>query len=247
MNILIVGDSVSDIEHCGMLNARDKIWHSFIPAIHNITNLSMGGQSNLKIFSKTCIELIKNPNHYDLVIVQWTSLFRLSLNVGKSIYDNQVNLTVSSVDSKFKKFHQMWADNFCHLRIDLLEFLSYINVLATLLKEKNIKFIFIKTANNCLTELENSIWQECSSSFLENVLHLSALPDNVINGYFQELKSVYTSMVNLTSNHWLNLYTSDWVNMSCDYADDGKHPGLKSHKIFYTQFINFTKSLELQL
>ena len=240
MNILIVGCSMSDTS--GFDNPAGKVWHSLITNA-NITNLSINGQSNYKIFIKTIYEIIRNPTYYDLVIVQWTSLFRLSLNDGHTIHDNQTNFTLLSSDKKFKKFHSVWINNFCNLRVDLLEWLSYITVLTTFLKSYKQKFIFVKALDNFLSNLAHADWHECSPMFLEIVLHLSVLSDEMINDYYTELRGSYLAMIESSESAWLNLYTQDWATDVLDYADDNSHPGVLSHQLY---FKNLIKTLELQ-
>ena len=240
MNILIVGCSMS--ASSGFNNPSDKIWHSLITNA-NITNLSIDGQSNYKIFIKTISEIIKNPTYYDLVIVQWTSLFRLSLNDGHTIHDNQTNFTLFKSDKKFKKFHSVWINNFCNLRVDLLEWLSYITVLTTFLKSYKQKFIFVKALDNFLPNLAHVDWHNCSPIFLERVLHLSVLPDEEITEYYNEVHTSYLAMVETSESYWLNLHTQDWITDPLDYADDNIHPGILTHQNY---FKNLIKTLELQ-
>ena len=87
MNILIVGDSLSHT--CGFVEPEGKLWVSPLIGRHHVTNLSMPGQSNYKIFTKAMSTLSRNPTAYDLVIIQWSSLFRLTFNDNFSIYEHQ--------------------------------------------------------------------------------------------------------------------------------------------------------------
>ena len=234
MNILIVGDSLSS---CGGFDdPTGKIWYSMIPQT-NITNLSIGGQCNTKIYIKTISELIKNPTNYDLIVVQWSSLFRISFNQGRTIHDNQTSFNLAHPGKKFKRFQQLWRNNFINPRVELLEWLTQITSLATLLKSYNQNFVFIKAFNNFLPNLEHADWRNCSRDFLELVLNLSGLPDEDITKYYNELRTVYLAMKTVSCQHWLNLHTPDWTQSATDHADDQSHPGVNSHKIYFEDFI----------
>jgi len=235
MNILIVGDSLSCTSpHSGLKNATSTIWHSKIPAT-SITNISMGGQSNLKIFNKTLIEIIKNSKKYDLVIVQWTSLLRLSLNMGKSIHDNQVNFVLgypSSTNRLFKKFQTLWESAFCNPRVALLEWMSQVTALATFLTAYNQKFIFIKGFTNFIDNLVYEDWHDCDPKFLELVLHLSTLDDDHVTPYYNELRISFKNMVKASENNWVNLLEPGWIESAIDIGDDNVHPDVKSHILY---------------
>ena len=241
MNLLVVGSSISAIDCCGIKDAEGKVWHSLIPNT-NVTNLSSGGQSNTKIFNKTTIEVIKNPKKYDLIAVQWTSLIRLSMNRGQTIYDNQVDFTLGSRNKDFKRFQKIWENNFCHPRIELLEWLAQITALTAFLSAQGQNFIFITTYDNFLPNLIHSDWHDCDKEFLDIVLNLPAMIDEEITPYYRELYTCYQSMVRISESNWLNLYTPPWLESAVDRAEDNEHPGVDSHKLYAEDFI---KKIEL--
>jgi len=245
MNILIVGCSFSD--HSGFTEPAGKVWYHHIPKQHSVTNLSVGGQGNYKIFINTCTELLINGK-YDLVIIQWSTLHRLSLNSGLSVYDKSINFTLSSPgDQQFEKFHSFWVDNFIHTRIDLSEFLSLVSALAIFLTNRNIPYIFIKGSDNFLTDLQHKNWKQCSNLFLDSVLSIHQLPDSEIDKFYTQLRSQFISVEKVSASNWLNLYGADWFSNCIDHADDNMHAGIETNKIFFDQVHNFIKSFEIYL
>lgn len=244
MNILISGCSYSD--DSGFVDPQGKVWFHYINQDHTVKNLSLRGQSNYKIFTKVCSELLENPNFYDLVVVQWTTLFRLSLNNGSSIYDNPTNFTVSDNKNQ-SKFHKLWTRSFIHPRIELLEFLTLISTMAIFLNSTNVRYVFIKGFNNDLSNLKNINWSNCDQLFQRLVLHKDELPDWEIDFYYTQLRKQYLAMTNLSQEHWLNLNTGDWFSNIIDTADDDIHAGILTNKRFYQQLKDFVTKIGLVL
>lgn len=244
MNILVSGCSYS--HDSGFNDPAGKVWVHRINPDHSVKNLSLRGQSNYKIFTKVCAELVTNPNLYDLVIVQWTTLFRLSLNNGSSIYDNPVNLTLSDVKNQ-SSFHKLWSNNFIHPRIEILEFLTQISVLASFLNSKNIRYVFIKGWDNDLSNLNHAHWSACDSVFQDMVLHKDELPDWEIDLYYNQLRNQYRAMLELSQDRWLNLNTEDWFSLIIDTADDQQHAGVLTNEKFYNQVKDYVKNFEISL
>lgn len=244
MNILISGCSYS--HDSGFKNPTGKVWHSHIPTQHVVKNLSLRGQSNYKIFSKACAELLVNQHHYDLVVIQWTTLHRLSLNDGHSIYDNPVNLTLSDIKNR-SKFHQLWTKSFIHPRVELLEFLTLVSTMAVFLNSMNINYAFVKGFDNHLSNLQYKHWVSCDDSFKDLVLYKDHLPDWEVDSFYQSLRNQYLSMLSVSKNHWVNLNQADWFKNIVDLADDGIHAGILSNKNFYNQINDFVNQYKLVL
>lgn len=245
MNILVVGCSYS--AECGFVDPIGKVWHHYIPKIHNVTNLSVGGNSNYKIFIKTYTELLSN-GYYDLVLIQWSAIHRLSLNNGLSIYDNPQNFTLCKpANRSFKKFYADWVNNFIHTRIELSEFLSLISSLSYFLNSKKIPYVFIKGVDNFFSDLNFNDWKQCSDKFLDSVLYRNQLPDWEINEFYYPLHNQFVLMKELSKTKWLNLTDKDWYSSRIDLADDELHPGIKTNELFYNQVNNFIKLVGIYL
>ena len=249
MNILIIGDSFS--HHCGFNDTTGKLWWSPLVNNHNITNLSWGGQSNYKIFIKTASELIRKHADYELVIIQWSSLFRLSFNDNSKDYGNYGNLVVCNMswtsDVELKSFHKLWSKRFTHGIIEIEEFLSLVLTVNTLLKRYNKPCIFIKGFENFITELQHVNWQHCSEQYQKFVLNMDSQPDHELNKTHSKLKELYDELKKQSESNWLNLDSASWFDQVQDRADDGGHPGIETNKIFYQQVISFAKTIGINL
>jgi hypothetical protein len=245
MNILVVGDSLSSIGQCGL---GDQLHHHYVRQIesknHNVTNLSVGGQSNQNILLKTCLELSKQKNHYELVIIQWSSLFRINFNKGDSIYEGYTYFNVWSQDNEkqFKSFWATWSKHFIHPRMEILEWCSQIILLENLLKQQAIPYVFVRGFDNFFNDLTKKDWKIASDEFKSIVIQLDRHPDWEIKQVYDELVSMYNCTIH---DNWLNLYTDSWYDSRVDLAADNSHPGPLSHVNYYNSLENYIKKLGL--
>jgi hypothetical protein len=244
-NILIVGDSVCHGN--GFKDPTGKLWLDVFASRHNITNLGVGGQTNQKIFIKTLKELI--VDEFDLVIVQWSSIFRLNVNLSKSIYDNQESLGPSHCSLKeLKSIRKFWLMHCLHGRIEITESLTYILGLTDLLNQRKTSYIFIKGSDNYFSDLQKENWQDCSADYLDNVLFRQQLPDWEIEKFHLEMRQLYLLVKNTSGSNWLNLEQLAWQDQTfVDYADDGVHPGVETCKKFGNDVVEFAKTLDINL
>ena len=244
MNILVVGDSISSIGQCGLGSQIESHYVRQIESKnHIVTNVSVGGQSNQKILLKSCAEITKN--HYDLVIIQWSSLFRLNLNKGDSIYEGNCNLTVYELaveHKKFKPLWDIWNRNFLHPRIEILEWLSQIILLETFLKAKQLPYVFVKGFDNFFTDLNKKNWSLSSNEFKSTVLFLDSHLDSEVDNVYNEMIQLYQC---IGADNWLNLFSDSWVDSAIDLAGDGQHPGPLSHTHYFNNLENYIKKLGL--
>ena len=248
MNVLIIGDSVSVTEEsqCKGYFLGDTNYVRLIELKnHTVTNLSVSGQSNQKILLKTCIELSKSDKQYDLIIVQWTTLFRINFSGGKTIYDSTANFSLAGLSPKlykYKSFHNTWRKNFIHPRIEILEWLSQIILLETFLKNKGLPFIFIKIKDNFLADLNKKDWFLSSNEYKSLVLQVDKHPDWEISEIYNEMVRLYES---LNTDNWVNLSSPSWYDIKVDFADDLQHPGPLSHAKYYNILENHIRNIGL--
>jgi hypothetical protein len=239
MKLLVVGDSISGA--CGFLEPQDKIWHHYLKNDgHDVTNLSIAGSSNEKILLRTASAVVKNS--YDFVIVQWSGLFRLNLNLDHSIYDNFYNISPGTIDKKYQKMIDCWTKYFLNARAELTNFLDCTIILANLLTLKNIQFIFVKTVDNFLSDLQRSSWKDTSDFFKETVLQYSKYPNFELDLVFTKLSQQY--QLSRSVANWLNLESESWQDQIIDFSDDNFHPGELSCKNYY---LDLVKTLPKQL
>jgi hypothetical protein len=243
-NILIVGDSLS--HENGFHDPTGKLWLDVFASRHNITNLSVGGQGDPKIFVKALKELIVKD--FDLVIIQWRSIFRLNFNFSKSIYDNQQSVGTRHYSAaELGPLRKIWLKHCLHGRIEITEALTLIQGLSEILNQRKIPYIFIKTFDNYFSDLQKENWQDCGADYLDNVLFRRQLPDWEIKKFHLEMRQLYLLVKNYSGKNWLNLDQLAWVVQMSDYADDGLHPGIESCKKFGNDVVEFAKTLEINL
>ena len=247
MNILIVGCSLSNPNESHF--SHDYLDQHYVRQIelknHTVTNLSRGGQSNQKILLKTCTEISKQKTKYDLIIVQWSSLFRLNLNIGYSIYEDPANFSIlgtTDQHKKFKSFWSTWCNNFLHPRIEILEWFSQIILLGNFLKNQNIPYVFVKGHDNFLNDLNKKNWKLSSHEFKSKVLLFDNYPDWEVDEIYSEMLLLYDI---IKQNNWLNLFTGAWNDEIIDRAEDGLHAGPMSHNNYYKSLENYIKRLGL--
>jgi hypothetical protein len=247
MNVLVVGDSISSIDFSGL---GDQLQHHYVRQLelnnHNVTNLSLGGQSNQKIIYKTCLELTKNTNYYNLVIVQWSALFRINLNKGDTVYEDVCNFGVSGVDTylnQYKSFWDTWTTHFIHPRTEILTWMTQIILLDNFLVNQRIPYVFIKGFDNFFKDLDIKNWKETSNTFKSIVLHSDKHPDEELDSVYDELISMYNQVC--AQANWLNLFSDPWHEGRTDIAADGIHPGPLSHTNYYNNLDNYIKKLGL--
>jgi hypothetical protein len=239
-----VGDSISHTN--GFHDPEGKLWLDVFASRHNITNLSIGGQSNQKIFFKIAKELILND--FDFIIVQWGYLLRLTLNCNNSIYDNTMTMAPKWYShAMVEPIYNSWHNNFLHSRIAIEELLICITETAETIIKKNIPFIFIKGFENYFSDLQKENWQDCSEKYQTRVLFQQQLPDWEIKKYHLEMRLLYLQMKNISGRNWLNLDQLSWMDQRIDYADDGTHPGIESSKKFGNDVVEFAKTLDINL
>lgn len=247
MNILIVGCSFSSGD--GFSNPDGKVWSSLFDKEHVVKNVSLGGSSNQKIFNKACYEL--TISQYDLVIIGWTSLFRLNLNYADTIYESQINLVPEGIqpkeDKKLKSFHEYWCKHFVHGTIELTTWLTQIVTLSRILKERQTPYIFIKFVDNFLLDLQQLTWYDTSDEFKDIVLYKDDLPDWEIEEYFNKLKVLYNIVSKETENNWVNLKSEALYDIRVDVNEDLLHPGEESNKIYYNKVVTLLNRLRIMV
>lgn len=243
MKILVSGCSYSHT--CGFNEPAGKIWVDHISKQHEVKNIAQNGHSNFKIFIRTCSELLVN-NSYDLIIVQWSSLYRLNLNKGHNIYNNLVSYTLAD-KKNLAPMHRVWKKQFIHPRIELLEFLTLVATMTRFLKSLNLQFVFVKAFDNELTNLSNQYWKQCDPSFKDFMLHLSSLPDWEVDLFFNDLRNHYLAMTSLSQDYWINLNKNDWFSDIIDTADDELHPGILSNRKYFEQIKDFVTKFAICL
>lgn len=225
MKILVVGDfmsypSTEGYKWCELLQS-DKV---------SVTNLSAkGGSSNEQIFQKT-IEACLNTT-YNLVIVQWSYLCKLSLCKSTSL--DIVTFTSAGINQSYPEFDYIWREHFFNKKYELSFWLTKLTFLASYFKSIHQPFIFVKGFENCLIDLSVSDWRECNLEYKQFILNYHNLPDDQIDLEHNKLTQKFKMLVDYSADNWVNLTSDSWFASSIDINDTGLYPGVNSHKIFY--------------
>ena len=256
MNILLNGDSISYTG--GYTDSQGKLWYHQFPKEYSLTNLSSVTQSNSCILTRTCNEILKNPKKYNLVIVQWGKIDRLSLFHKEDRFGNYfsmpnpVEYCTKWTDSQ-KLIQELWLNNFVSDRHEILEYISCITLLYHFLKSQQINFVFIKGFDNFFNDIKQANWVDSSEEYLTKLMFRDQLPDHDIDILHQELRTPYLAMVDQTNDVWVNLHDPSWANLiyqlksefpeiySNDLADDNKHGGILTNQYYYKLFVDFIK------
>lgn len=255
MRILIVGDSLS--ESGGFNDYVGKMWYHHIPSNCTVVNLSESGQSNNAICFSVIREVLTSTTKYDLVIVQWGDLHRLSVYNNKSVYHSQVCYTnTKGVVSPDTVFGEYWKENYTCPHYELLHYLTLTTMLACTLQTKGQPFVFIKGFDNYLKDACLADWQSTSDDYKDNILMRHSLPDDEIAENHAQIHNLYNAMSATSREKWLNLSQHSWIKqmhvlseefpeIHSSRADDGRHPNIETNKYYYNKISSFIKSLGL--
>jgi hypothetical protein len=254
--ILAVGGSFTRGEGLKLETADPALWvnqlvnHKFCD--YQVTNLSKTGADNHWIFKETACALIKN--HYDVVIVGWIDISRLTNNIGLELYpthtmfndefdfniNNGVKFTGKWLQETGDRFRKFYNDHW-----SILDLIKYVNILVymqeTIAKSK-IYFV------NSLTDFPNDFFYKKEfltpyelSDFEKNMLNFDFRDDAEIKELYNMIHSQYSQYGGIQESNWLNLYKS-LVSMQVDdvsVTDD--HPGYVSQNIFAEYLISQVK------
>lgn len=167
MKILAVGCSITAGEELPDIEAlREKTEHPFFltsqlayPSLvakiynANITNLSMHGGSNGRIFRKVMAESAKN--HYDLIICGWTLYQRVDFQYNG--VDYPIKIQDSYMIKRFPWLLEFVANHYSSRNM-LESWLASVVALQNHFKYKNQKFLFLGVGT--LTDNEKSFFPE---------------------------------------------------------------------------------------
>lgn len=247
MEILIIGCSLTKGTGLKLENADPKLWVNQLVAKYyptaKVTNVSHSGVNNEWIFSKALSEIILKD--YDIVIIGWSELSRLGMNLGLELYwtrtmfnhakDIEINpgLNISAAWQKKvgDELRRYYNDHW-----NILELVKYVNALTYVQETtKKSKIYFV---NNMLSWPQNYfVRKELSapselSDFEKDMLNVDTRDDKQILELYNTIHNQYDYFGGIRQQNWLNLYDA-FLSMRVDYASDtDNHPGYKSQDIF---------------
>jgi|688.fasta_scaffold476554_1 hypothetical protein len=209
-----------------------------------VTNIGVGGYSNLRIFLDTCVELTKSA--YDFVFVGWTSYPRHYTWLGLEPYDctrvfkaGHDLLPFHGNDLSFSdKFLHKLRDDLClisNAHYDILDIVRYVNILSTLAKSKKTKIYFLNNYchwdKNFFKKKSKPIKSNSLTKYTNTILNSYNRNDDQINLLYDKIHNDYQSVGGIQEQLWLNLY-QPMVSMLIDLGNDNSHPGPLSHESY---------------
>lgn len=207
-----------------------------------LTNIAMGGNSNLLIFLDACTEMLKN--HYDYVFIGWTSYPRHVIWIGLEEYECRRTLNASRPLAEHvgneltfsEKFLTDLSNKFSlvqNAHYDILNIIKYANILKNISYHGNTKVFFLN--NMChwdldyFTETQKTIIPSNLTNYTNFILNSTHRDDPQIYKLYNKVHRDYADAGGIQQHRWLNLYNS-FQSMIVDRGTDGIHPGTKSHQ-----------------
>lgn len=203
-----------------------------------IDNRAIGGCSNREIFQRTIENCV--AKHYDLCIVQWSSLHRLWLYEAIGNIDDftQIypvtcgHITKEDIPHALKK---MMVSTYLNDYMALKHWLHDQISLQCFFEKKQIPFVFLRGFPNFVPELEllmeqwpkNTISELDIPEKIKRMLNFDSNPDDYL---YQKLGTLISAYQNIDKsqcigyNHSSMIYGLDPI-FKKDYADDDRHPG----------------------
>jgi len=210
---------------------------------YNLTNISKIGRNNDWIFVETMLELSKHK--YDAVVVAWSTIPRINVNLGLELYSTISKLdgvTTSDINTNTitytKKWQKQVGDKLFEAysyHWDLLKLVKYVNILDSM--HKNVYFVntygpwpnnfFIKQAVKKPSNLDQ---------FTQDLLNVETRDDIEIFQLYNMIHKQYNDAGGINSDLWLNLYDSFEKNKLDIASKTDKHPGYLSNDC-YTEIL----------
>lgn len=202
---------------------------------YNLTNIAQTGRNNDWIFLETSLELAKNQNYYDLVIVSWGSNPLLNADLGLELWPTFTKfLGDYEVGTHEKTFTNEWqlstkATLFegYNFHWDFLKLVKYINILKT--QHNNIYFVntyspwsddyFIKKNAQLPSDLDD---------FTKQLLLVENRDDKEILDLYNLIHQQYSDAGGINEELWLNLYNNFKRNKLDRASETDGHPGYLS-------------------
>jgi|TARA_R110001599_G_scaffold125137_1_gene297926 hypothetical protein len=207
-------------------------------------NNAKGGYSNLRIFHSAYEDIVSEK--YNTVFVQWSYVNRTWLSprpnqwyfMGSrfapinNIYGESITFTKAEIDKITDTYMLLNGDY-----QNLIELVTYSNILEQLAKVYNTKIVFI---NGIV------LWTEDMFQPFDSVAGLSDYAKEVYDietntqaPVEQFHNNLYSKTSTLNKNLWINLCDS-MFKITFDFApEDGVHPGPKTHQLLAEKIILF--------
>jgi len=202
---------------------------------YDLTNLAESGRNNDWIFLEVLLELTKNQNYYDLVVVAWSALPRYNVDLGLELWSTWTNFKGSKeVDTHEKTYTKKWqlsvldklleAYNF---HWDFLKLVKYVNIL----KKQHNKIYFVNTystwSNDYFTKKDIQLPSDLDE-FTKQLLCVHDRDDAEIFDLYNLIHRQYSNAGGINEELWLNLYNNFKHNKLDQASETDVHPGYLS-------------------
>jgi len=186
--------------------------------------------SNSDIF----LQSICDNENYDVIIVQWTALGRISLSpspINPSVIVSHANeffdCSIPGISSQeLRSFYKVMS----LANGDWKHYFNLISMIESLQKDSRV--IFVNGLLHWDSEVFNQDWtipMSLSNQFIESLLHMDEFDDDVLS---ENLSKVLVARNKIDQSRWINL-TSSWQQSKIDSVSEfDQHPGPESQKLF---------------
>lgn len=202
---------------------------------YNLTNIAQTGRNNDWIFLETSLELAKNQNYYDLVIVSWGSNPNLNADLGLELWSTFTNFLGSyEIGTHEKTFNIEWQLSTkatllegYNFHWDFLKLVKYVNVL----KKQHNDIYFVNTygpwPDNFFTKQDFEAPSDLDD-FTKQLLLVDNRDDEEIFDLYNLIHQQYSDAGGINEGLWLNLYNNLKRNKLDRVSETDGHPGYLS-------------------
>tara|TARA_B100001057_G_C22698845_1_gene890829 strand:+ start:110 stop:880 length:771 start_codon:yes stop_codon:yes gene_type:complete len=211
---------------------------------YELTNIAQSGMNNDWIFVETMLELSKNQ--YDAVVVAWSMVPRINVNLGLELYTTLSKLdgvTTPDINTNnnviyTKKWQKQVGDELLRAysyHWDFLKLVKYVNILES--QHKNIYFVNTHSpwTDNFFTKQDVQLPSDLDQ-FTQDLLSVETRDDKEIIELYNMIHKQYNDAGSIKEHLWLNLYKSLYTNKLDDASSTDRHPGYLSND-YYTKML----------
>jgi hypothetical protein len=205
----------------------------------DLDNRALESSSNSDIF----LQAMRDNKRYDIIVVQWTALGRISLSpspVNPSVIVSHPN---KFFDASMPDIGSQNLRNFYKIMSlangDWRHYFDLISMIEIL--QDDPRFIFVNGLLDWDLDFFDRQWSipiEIPNQFIENLLQINEFDDKMLSGL---LSKVLVARNKIDRSRWVNL-TSSWQESKIDAVSlTDQHPGIQSQKLFSESVYNFIK------
>jgi hypothetical protein len=242
MKILVAGCSISSGWGFSEQKLSPYIWPNIVSKelSAKVTNVAVTASSNYDIFLSVLQEQINNQ--YDLILVQWTGLDRITVSSSLESYIILNKIHPDTVDTPLLKgFKIKELEIFSKVMTTVYNNWKAFTDLAKmtqLLGQISTPTFFINGISPWTSDFFNNHSQY--EAFTKSLSTIDTDIDKVLQ-YIQQAKN------QLEQDRWVNLVQGWQMSQVDNVSATDVHAGPESHKIYASQVLNFLKEKQCQI